>query len=97
MSQEFVKTGLLGCRPDPTRTGLYSHRIELGACNFEFRKWRDYVILEAKTVRLISFAVTVKLICGFVFTYAKNCFSYKLAHMIIEDTNCACALILRLH
>ena len=32
------KTGLRGFRPDPTETGLYSHRRWLEACNFVFRK-----------------------------------------------------------
>ena len=36
---------------------------------------------EAKTKALISFAVTAKLICGFVFAYAKCWFSHALAHM----------------
>ena len=35
----------------------------------------------AKTKALISFAVTAKLICVFVFAYAKNLFSHKAAHM----------------
>ena len=32
------KTGLLGFRPGPTQTGLYSHRRWLEAGNFGFRK-----------------------------------------------------------
>ena len=35
-----------------------------------------------KTKVLISFAVTAKLICVFVFTYAKSRFSYDAAHLI---------------
>ena len=35
----------------------------------------------AKTKALISFAVTAKLICVFVFAYAKNRFSYDAAHL----------------
>ena len=31
---------------------------------------------------LISFAVTAKLICGFVFTYAKCCFSHDSAQKV---------------
>ena len=34
----------------------------------------------AKTKALISFAVTVNLICVFVFAYAKNWFSHDAAH-----------------
>ena len=34
----------------------------------------------AKTKALISFAITAKLICVFVFAYAKSRFSYQEAH-----------------
>ena len=61
------KTGLRGFRPGPTQTGLYKHRKELEACNFGFKKKRKYTIRVAKTKALISFAVTAKLICAFVF------------------------------
>ena len=37
----------------------------------------------AKTKALISFAVTAKLICVFVLTYAKCCFSHGPAQFII--------------
>ena len=36
----------------------------------------------AKIKALISFAVTVKLICVFVFAYAKSHFSYDPTHMV---------------
>ena len=36
----------------------------------------------AKTKALISFAVTAKLICVFVFAYAKCWFSHEQAHVI---------------
>ena len=35
-----------------------------------------------KTKALISFAVTVKLICIFVFAYAKSQFSHEAAHTV---------------
>ena len=42
----------------------------------------DYcTIYVAKTKSLISFAVTAKLICVFVFAYAKCLFSHDAAHM----------------
>ena len=41
----------------------------------------DCTIRVAKTKTLISFAVTAKLICVFVFVYAKICFSYDEAHI----------------
>ena len=46
---------------------------------------RDCTICLAKTKELISFAVTAKLICVFVFAYAKRRFSHNEAHMIIES------------
>ena len=75
------KTGLRGFRPGQTQTGLYNHRRWLEAGNFGFRKKRDCTIHVAKTKALISFAVTAKLICVFVFTYAKSRFSHDAAHM----------------
>ena len=75
------KTNNLGFRPGPTQTGLYSHRKWLEAGNFGFRKKRDCTIHVAKTKALISFAVTAKLICGFVFAYANCCFSHAQAQI----------------
>ena len=40
------------------------------------------MICEAKTKALISFAVTAKLICAFVFAYAKGQFSHDEAHLL---------------
>ena len=50
---------------------------------FGFKKKRDCTIRVAKTKALISFAVTAKLICGFVFTYANCWFSHAQAHIYI--------------
>ena len=44
----------------------------------------------AKTKALNSFAVTAKLICVFVFAYAKSQFSHDAAHLYVhtaEDLN----------
>ena len=41
----------------------------------------DCTLCVAKTKALISFAVTAKLICIFVFAYAKDWFSYDAAHI----------------
>ena len=65
------KIGLRGFRPGPTQTGLYSHTRWLEAGNFGIRKERGCSICVAKTKALISFAVTAKLICAFVFAFAK--------------------------
>ena len=43
---------------------------------------RDFTIRVAKTKALISFAVTAKLICVFVFAYADCWFSHEAAHII---------------
>ena len=74
------KTNNLGFRPGPTQTGLYSHRRWLEAGKFGFRKYRNHAIRVAKTKALISFAVTAKLICAFVFAYADCWFSHAAAH-----------------
>ena len=42
----------------------------------------DCSIRVAKTKALISFAVTAKLICVFVFAYAKSRFSHDEAHIV---------------
>ena len=44
----------------------------------------NFTIRVAKTKALISFAVTAKLICVFVFAYAKIPFSHDAAHMIAK-------------
>ena len=80
------KIGLRGFRPGSTQTGLYSHRRWLGACNFVVRKLRDGTIRVAETKALISFGVTAKLICVFVFANPKSRFSHNEAHMIIDLT-----------
>ena len=57
-----------------TQTRLYSHKRWLEAGNCGFRKSRNCTIDVAKSKALISFAVTAKLICAFVFTYADSWF-----------------------
>ena len=65
-----------GFWPGLTQTRLYSHWRWLEAWNFVCRKKRYCNIQVAKTQTQISFAVTAKLICVFVFTYAKRWFSW---------------------
>ena len=55
---------------------LHRHRRWLEVGNFGFRKKRNCTIRVAKTKGLISFAVTAKLICAFVFANADCWFSY---------------------
>ena len=43
----------------------------------------NYVV---KTKTLISYAVTVKLICAFVFAYAKSRFPYDTTHMLYGES-----------
>ena len=81
------KTNNLGFRPGPTQTGLYKLRKELEALNFGFKKKRNCTIRVAKTKALISFAVTAKLICVFVFAYANCWFSHAQAQMNISEAS----------
>ena len=46
----------------------------------------DCTIRVVKTKALISFAVTAKLICVFVFAYAKSQFSHDAAHFTFHNT-----------
>ena len=48
------------------------------------RKKRDCTIHVAKTKALISFAVTAKLICVFVFAYADCWFSYAVSYAVAQ-------------
>ena len=52
---------------------------------FRFSKLRDCTIYVAKTKALISFAVTAKLICVFVFAYAKSRFSHDEAQFLFRE------------
>ena len=70
-----------GFWPGLTQTRLYSYWRWLETRNFVFRKKRYCTIQVAKTKALISFAFTAKLICVFVFAYAKRWFSHDAAHM----------------
>ena len=47
--------------------------------------YRDCTIRVAKTKALISFAVTAKLICVFVFAYTKSRFSHKETQIIVVE------------
>ena len=63
----WVENQQFGFQQGLTQTGLYSHKRFLEAGNFGLRKKRNCTIRVAKTKALISFAVTAKLICAFVF------------------------------
>ena len=75
------KTNNLCFRTGLTQTDLYKHRRWLEAGNFRFRKKRNGTIRVVKTKVLISFTVTAKLICAFVFADAYCWFSHVKAHM----------------
>ena len=66
--------------PQREKTG---HRSRLKAWNFGFKKKRNGTILVAKTKALISFAVTAKLICAFLYAKAKIWFSHAAAQLLI--------------
>ena len=78
------KTKQFGFQPGSTQIRLYSHKRWLEAWNFGFKKKRGCTIrvAKAKIKALISFAVTAKLICDFVFAYADCWFSHAAAHFI---------------
>ena len=79
-----VMTKPRGFRISPTQTKLYKPRRWLQAGNFGFRKKRNYTIHVAQTKALNSFPVTAKLICAFVFAYAKCWFLItRLIYMYI--------------
>ena len=69
-------------RTGPTQTELYKHRRWLEAGNFRIREKRNCTIRVAKTKALISFAVTAKLICAFVFAYTDCWFSHGAAQIV---------------
>ena len=80
------KTNNVDFWPSHTQTRLYSHWKWLEAWNFVLRKKRYCTIQVAKTKALISFAVTAKLICVFVFAYADSWFSHDAAHLCKEQS-----------
>ena len=47
---------------------------------------RDCTIFVVKTTALISYTVTAKLICAFVFAYAKSRFFHGAAHVNSIDS-----------
>ena len=78
------KTSNSGFPPGLTQTWLYCHRRWLEAGDFRFRKKRYCTICGMKTKALISFTVTAKLICAFVFVYAKCWFCHNAAQFSIS-------------
>ena len=71
----------------PTRSGtnrpVQTQKVDRSLNFLDFRKQRNWSIRVAKTKVLISFAVTAKLICTFVFAYVKIQFSHDAAHMTV--------------
>ena len=57
-------------------------QVQKMAGNFGFSKSRNCTIHVVKTKVLISFAVTAKLFCPFVFAYAKCWFSHDTAQQL---------------
>ena len=55
----------------------------------------DCSICVAKIKALISFAVTAKLICVFVFAYAKSRFSHYAAHSTVSLTFISLAFVFK--
>ena len=64
-------------------------QLQKMARGFKFRIYKEeglFHLYVAKTKALISFAVTAKLICVFVFAYATCWFSHDAAHIISVKT-----------
>ena len=80
----------IGFPPGPTQTKLYKYRGWLETGNFGNRKKKNCTICVAKTNALISFAITAKLICAFVFAYAKSWFSHDAAQIVVDSTVSPC-------
>ena len=74
------KTNVLVSHTSNTNQALQLHKMARGL-KFWIRKYRNCTIYVAKTKALISFAVTAKLICVFVFAYTKCLFSHDAAHI----------------
>ena len=91
------KTNNLCFRPGSTNIRLCSHRRLLETANFGFRKKRNCTIRVAKTKTLISFAVTAKLICAFVFAYADCWFSHAAAHIFLATAVAMRTIVLADH
>ena len=63
-----------------TNRAVQSQKMARG-WKFWIQKVEELCIRVAKTKALISFAVTAKLICAFVFTYAECWFSHEAAEI----------------
>ena len=63
-----------------TKRAVQPHNTARG---LKLRKEIDCTFYVGKTKALISFAVTAKLICVFVFAYAKHWFSHDAAQMFV--------------
>ena len=61
-----------------------NNKRRLEARNFGFKYKTDCTIQVAKTKALISFAVTAKLICTFVFAYEDCWYSHAAAQIVID-------------
>ena len=61
---------------------------------FWIKKKRNCTIRVAKTKTLISFVVTAKLICVFVFAYADCWFSHEAAHLMKKGSNARYTIII---
>ena len=70
-----------GFQTSLTQTELNKHRRWLETGNFGLKKKKNCTIRVGKTKALISFAVTTKLICTFVFAYTNCWFCHDVAHV----------------
>ena len=66
-----------GFPPGPTQTGKIIRGLK-----FQIQEIEELFYCVAKTKALISFAVTTKLICVFVFAYARSRFSHDTTQIL---------------
>ena len=67
--------------------GIYDEMILISTCNITLP---HMLLVVRKPVFGISDQVTAKLICVFVFAYAKSRFSHDAAHMILWRIDKSC-------
>ena len=72
-------------RLDTIRSAKSQKKATRGLKYFRFRKKRDCTIHGAKTLGLISCAVTSQLISAFVSAYAKFLLPHDMAHIMIKQ------------
>ena len=91
MSQVTIEKTVFGPSSGfPTRSNT-NWAVQSRGLKFRIKEDEGLIVLfiAVKTKALISCAVTMPLICDFVFTYAKSGFSHDVAHLTTGVVNSA--------